>query len=316
MGRNVRVIDAWHRALYGPDGFYRTHAPSDHFTTSAQGIPGVGELLARMVAELAARHGLRHVVDVGCGRGELLARLHESDPALRLTGLDVVDRPSDLPDAIEWVRSPGGADLPDVRWENALVLAHEWLDVVPCEVLLRTGDGDRLAVVAEDGFAPGPHADERSLAWAAEHWPEGDVVEVGAARDDAHSRLRSLLRTGLLVAVDYGHLAASRPASPTLTGFRDGVETAPRFDGSCDVTAHVAVDSLGADRLVRQADLARELLAGPPATDHETARCDPLGHLAALRERGAWSVLTAPEGLGGFWWALTQVSPSPPGRTR
>ena len=42
---------AWAQALYGPSGFYRQAAgPAGHFATSAQGLPGVDELLADLVA--------------------------------------------------------------------------------------------------------------------------------------------------------------------------------------------------------------------------------------------------------------------------
>ncbi|MYS43043.1 hypothetical protein GTY23_17755, partial [Streptomyces sp. SID5998] len=56
----------------------------------------------------------------------------------------------------------------------------------------------------------------------------------------------SRLRRGLAVAVDYAHTAADRPPFGTLTGFRDGRETAPVPDGSCDLTAHVALDACAA----------------------------------------------------------------------
>src|SRR5690606_41067478 len=57
-----------------------------------------------------------HVVEVGAGRGELLARLWRAAARrglpLQLTGLDVVDRPSGLPPEVAWWSSPGGAALP------------------------------------------------------------------------------------------------------------------------------------------------------------------------------------------------------------
>ncbi len=87
---------AWREALYGPGGFYRRSAPAAHFATSAQGIPGGGALLAEAVLALARRHSCTRVVDVGCGRGELLAHLRRLTPDLHLTGVDVVDRPHGL----------------------------------------------------------------------------------------------------------------------------------------------------------------------------------------------------------------------------
>ncbi|MCZ9338904.1 hypothetical protein NGM37_14085, partial [Streptomyces sp. TRM76130] len=43
--------------------------------------------------------------------------------------------------------------------------------------------------------------------------------------------------------VDYAHTADARPPFGTLTGFRGGRETRPVPDGSCDITAHVALDA-------------------------------------------------------------------------
>ena len=62
--------EAWHEALYGAAGFYRgAEGPAGHFTTSTHGP--LGAALAEAIGRLADREGARHVVDVGCGRGEL-----------------------------------------------------------------------------------------------------------------------------------------------------------------------------------------------------------------------------------------------------
>ena len=129
---------AWQDALYGPRGFYRHHAPGDHFATSVQGLPGGGQILAEAVLALARRHGCGRVVDVGAGRGELLGRLRDLDPDLHLTGVDVVPAPPGF-GVDRWLVSPGGAALPDglTDLEDTLVVAHEWLDVVPCPVVER-----------------------------------------------------------------------------------------------------------------------------------------------------------------------------------
>ncbi len=295
---------AWRGALYGPSGFYRQPAgPAGHFATSAQGVPGVPELLAEAVLRLARREGLTHVVDFACGRGELLHLLREMDDTIALTGVDVVDRPGDLPDGIDWIRSPGAGALPDdlAGLTDVLVFAHEWLDVVPCDLLV---DGHLLT---DDG-SPGPEPTATQRDWATTHWPDAEIVELGDTRDAAYAALRERIERGLLVCVDYGHVAGDRPPSPTLTGFRDGAECEPTFDGRTDVTAHVAMDSLGADELVRQADIARALLEPPERPDHALAHRDPLAYVAALRRRGAWSAFTDPAGLGGFWWSLERIS--------
>src|SRR3954466_13080525 len=63
---------AWDTALYGPRGFFRLNAPSDHFRTAVHG----SDLMARALLRLVRQHDLDTVVDVGAGRGELLSDLH------------------------------------------------------------------------------------------------------------------------------------------------------------------------------------------------------------------------------------------------
>ena len=304
---------AWHEALYGPTGFYRVGpGPAAHFSTSTHGP--LGAVFAEGIAALADAGGARWVLDVGAGRGELLAALHRRRPDLRLTGVDVLDRPAGLPDAVEWMPSPGGAALPDDldRLDDVLVVAHEWLDVVPCTVA-EVDDRGRLRAVLVD-----PATGEESLggpldpddhAWCEAHWPAADLtfgcrVEVGLTRDHAWSGLLARIRTGTALAVDYGHTRTERPPHGTLVGYRAGAQVPPVPDGSCDVTAHVAVDSLEHDRLLPQAQALRELGVTPTDPAHATARTDPAGYLAALARASAVRALTAPGGLGGFHWVL------------
>lgn len=314
--------EAWQDALYGPTGFYRApDGPAGHFTTSAHGP--LGDVLAEGVARLCEREGVRHVVDVGAGRGELLTALHAARPDLRLTGLDVVPRPDGLPDAVAWLVSPGGPRLPDdlSDLDDVLVLAHEWLDVVPCTVAEVDDDG-RLRVVLVDCVSgvetlgpPLAEHDPDDAAWAARHWPTGratgaepgDRVEVGRSRDEAWADLLSRIRSGTGVAVDYGHTIADRPAGGTLVGYRRGTLTTPVPDGSCDVTAHVATDSLQADEVRLQADLLADLGLTAARPPRDTARTDPTGYLAALGRASAVAALRAPDGLGAFHWVLRRV---------
>ena len=87
-------------------------------------------------------------------------------------------------------------------------------------------------------------------------------MEVGRARDEAWAGLVGRLRSGVAVAVDYGHVAVARPPAGTLTGFRSGHHVVPVPDGSCDLTAHVAMDSLRHDELVDQRTALRRLGIG------------------------------------------------------
>ena len=61
------------------------------------------------------------------------------------------------------------------------------------------------------------------------------------------SDLGSRVRRGAVLAVDYGHTVGERPADGTLTAYRAGALVVPVPDGSCDLTAHVAIDSLEHD---------------------------------------------------------------------
>lgn len=306
---------AWQDALYRSDGFYRQEpGPAGHFATSAQGIPGGGRLLARALVILAERARCTRLVDVGAGRGELLLEIAYAAPELELTGVDVVDRPADLPGTVDWLISPGGAELPDELrdLQETLVIAHEWLDVVPCTVAQHDGAVWRTVEVDPSGAerlaAP---LDDTEMQWLQVNWPpnagEGRRVEIGTTRDSACRDLRARLDSGLFVIVDYGHLAADRPPYGTLTGYRDGVQCPPLPDGSTDITAHVAMDTLGVDELVRQRELFDRLGLRPGAPAIDLAREDPPAYLRALAERGSYGQLTASGGLGDFWWAISAV---------
>lgn len=303
---------AMRSALYGPDGFFRTQAPADHFRTSVH----VSPVYAEALLTLARRHGLDSVVDVGAGRGELLAALHRLDPELGLCGVEVAERPASLPAAVTWV-----ARLPEVS--GALVVANEWLDNVPLDVAEVDSDGvARLVLVSSsDGSErlgdPVSGADE---AWLRRWWPlsalpPGSRAEIGRPRDEAWASAVRRVRRGVLVAVDYGHLASERPYGGTLVGYRGGQLVHPVPDGSCDVTAHVAIDSVAAageaagatgTTLTLQGDALRSLGLDPRRPPLAMARTDPAGYLAALARASEQSELVAPGGLGDFHWLQQQ----------
>ncbi|MDN5795434.1 MAG: SAM-dependent methyltransferase [Intrasporangium sp.] len=229
-----------------------------------------------------------------------------------VVGVDVVDRPAGLDEHVEWLRSPGGAALPDALHglTNALVIAHEWLDVVPCTLAEVAGDGTLREVLVDPATGAeqlGPTLSIPDAAWAEQHWPTqtpGDRVEVGRTRDAAWADLVSRVESGLLVAIDYGHLAAQRPSGGTLAAYRDGHLTRPVPDGTCDLTAHVAMDSLDADVVHRQRDLLVCLGLDAQPLDHTRAQADPAGYLRALERLSAQARLIDPNGFGGFWWAV------------
>jgi SAM-dependent MidA family methyltransferase len=306
--------EATERALYGEGGFYRrTSGPAAHFRTSVH----ASLLFAEALLRLARTTGLRTVVDVGSGRGELLAQLHEWDPVLRLVGVDVVDRPPGLPAGVEW-----SSTAPEV--DSALVIANEWLDNVPLDVAVRTADGDRLVLVdpATGAESPGGPPSDRDGAWLDRWWPlreDGDRGEIGWPRDAAWARVLDRLGSGIAVAVDYAHEAGNRPSLGTLSGYRDGRQVVPVPDGSCDVTAHVALDACaeagrraGATETVlttqREALTALGVVAEQPHS--ELASTDAGAYVAAIVRVGQLAELRERGGLGDFGW-LVQAFETP-----
>jgi SAM-dependent MidA family methyltransferase len=325
--------DAWHEGLYAVTrGFYVTRGgPAAHFTTATHGPTGA-TLARALLALWAAEHGTAApsvVVDVGAGRGELATHLaravadvsgEEVGGAGAVTGtrvvaVDVVDRPEGLDERVEWLRSPGGSGLPAALagLRDALVIAHEWLDVVPCTVAQvdATGTAREVLVDPRTGAESlGGGLTETDRRWADAHWPTttpGDRIEVGRARDEAWSDLVSRVASGTLLAVDYGHTATGRPSGGTLAANADGRLTVPVPDGSCDVTAHVAMDTLDADRVLTQRDALQALGLTGATPPHALASTDPLAYVAALERASTEARLLDRHGFGGFWWAVKRV---------
>jgi SAM-dependent MidA family methyltransferase len=297
--------DAWQEAVYGADGFYRRVRPAAHFRTSVHASLLFAVAVRRLAAEVDGALGhpeVFDVVDVGSGSGELLVALHRlgTDPRWRLTGVDVVDRPAGLPAEVRW--SP---EAPACR---GLLIANEWLDDVPLDVVELGASGPRLVLVDERGReSPGPAPASADLAWVRRWWPlaqPGDRAEVGRPRDEAWAGAVGRLDRGLAVALDYGHLLDRRPAGGTLTGYRQGRAVPPVPDGGCNITAAVAMDPLlrpGAQLLTQREALGRLGVHGtrPPV---DLARTDPTAYLHRLRIAGEAAELLDPDGLGGLCW--------------
>ena len=308
---------AWEHALYGGSGFYRQAAgPAGHFATASQGIPQIGELLARALLKLMDQQGLDTFVDVGCGRGELLEQIHRLGPEVRCIGVDIVARP-ELSESIGWIQSPGGKALPDELGSltGALAFANEWLDVVPCPIAEMDEDGELREVLVNASSGDerlGDPVSGTDRLWCQRFWPTdrlapGDRVEIGEERDSAWNDLLSRVESGLAVAVDYGHTIGSRPATGTLTGFRQGRQVRPVPDGSCDLTAHVSMDSLSHDELVDQRTALRRLGISGQTPPQDLARSHPATYLRELSTASVAAALTSQGGLGDFLWAFTRA---------
>jgi SAM-dependent MidA family methyltransferase len=333
---------AW--ALYGPHGlFRRAGAPATHFRTSAHTGAIFAAAIARLLAAVDKALGspdLVDLVDVGAGGGELLRNVlavtgDDLLSRLRPVAVELAPRPAGLPGRIAWVD-----EMPEQV--AGLIVATEWLDNVPFDVAAR-GDDQRWRYVLVDGSGSeslGAPLAGTDLEWLARWWPgaaggtpdardggsgfpaaaaqiEPEIrAEIGAERDAQWARTVGCLVEGLALAVDYGHLRAARPVFGTLTGFRDGREVPPVPDGSCDLTAHVAVDAVAAAgeavaglpaQLLRQADALRALGVDGRRPPLDLARTDPAVYVRALAAASQAAELTDPEGLGGHFWVAQPV---------
>ncbi|MFG2607526.1 SAM-dependent methyltransferase [Streptomyces sp. NPDC048514] len=323
-------------ALYGPGGFYRRpEGPAGHFRTSVHASPLFARAVARLlcrVDEALGRPAVLDFVDMGAGRGELVTGVLgalPADVAARARGyaVEIADRPAGLDARITWLSEPPGA-------VTGLLFANEWLDNVPVDVAEVDPAGvPRLVLVARDGSERlGERVTGGDADWLARWWPlpaeEGLRAEIGLPRDLAWAAAVGRVVRGLAVAVDYAHTVSTRPAFGTLTGFREGRETVPVPDGSCDITAHVALDACAAAptdhtlpdaartltsaRLLTQRAALRALDVTGARPPLALASTDPTGYVRALASAGEAAELTAPGGLGDFGWLLQPVGVADP----
>ncbi|MGW4153081.1 SAM-dependent methyltransferase [Micromonospora chersina] len=232
---------------------------------------------------------------------------------VRLTAVEKAPRPEDLPPQIEWLDEiPQGI--------TGLLVATEWLDNVPLDLAVDTSEGWRYLLVdpATGEESTGDPVTPEDADWLKQWWPSPAPAsaEIGRSRDEAWADAVGRLDRGLALGVDYGHLRSGRPVGGTLTGYRGGRQVSPVPDGSCDVTAHVAMDSLAsagervarcAYTLVSQREGLRALGADGGRPPLSLASRDPAGYLRALAAASAVAELTDPAGLGGHWWLLQPV---------
>jgi len=292
--------EAWERALYAEAGFFRTSRPAEHFRTNVHMAAFAGA-----IAELVRSTGARQVVDLAAGGGELLIALDPLVDGVELTGVELAPRPDAVPASIGWQ-----PDLPD--HVDGLLIANEWLDNIPCDVVELDDEGVVREVLVDPGTGEETLGEAYDSAWLRDWWPlhePGDRAEIGETRDAAWTDAVSRVR-GTAIAIDYGHTRGDRPPFGSLRSYADGREVDVVPDGSRDVTAHVAVDSVAAltgASLIRQRDaLARLGLDGtrPPL---ELAHSDPGAYLRGLSAAGEAGELMADGGLGDFWWLVTDT---------
>ena len=292
--------EAWSEALYGPTGFFLHSRPTDHFRTSVTS----SDVFAAAIARLAREAGLGAAVDLGAGGGELLARLHHLDPALRLTGVELASRP-ELPEAVTWTD-----EVPDEI--DGLLIAHEWLDNIPCDVVEVDDAGVVRLVEVEPDTGAERLGEPVESVWLDRWWPltePGRRAEIGAPRDDAWADAVRRVH-GIALAVDYGHTADARPPFGTLASFAHGQEVDVVPDGSRDVTAHVAIDAVAARTgatLERQRDALARLGVDGNRPPLDLATADPPAYVDALSRASESAELRARGGWGDFWWLTTDT---------
>ncbi|MFG1881204.1 SAM-dependent methyltransferase [Micromonospora sp. NPDC049102] len=256
---------------------------------------------------------------------------------VRFTAVEYANRPENLPKEIHWT-----TEIPDGI--TGLLLATEWLDNVPLDAAVHADGGWRYVLVEPSTGVEtvGEPANAADLDWLTTWWPghaspaslatdpdlgltwtdgaseseSGLRAEIGRPRDEAWANAVRKISRGLAVTVDYGHLRNGRPVDGTLTGYRAGRQVPPVPDGSSDVTAHVAMDSVAsagaavarcAYSLVSQREALRALGADGGRPPLSQAGTDPAGYVRALATASAVAELTDPAGLGGHWWLRQPV---------
>jgi SAM-dependent MidA family methyltransferase len=318
---------AMQAALYGPGGFYtRGEPPARHFRTSVHASPGYAAAVLALLREVDAGLGWPEridLVDVGAGRGELLEQVlaAAAEPGrIAACAVEVAPRPAGLDPRIRWEREPPASI-------TGLVIASEWLDNVPLDVVELTAAGPAVVQVDPATGAERPHGqpDPADLAWIRAWWPLhgcGERAEVGRARCTAWAGVIRGIGRGVAVAADYGHLKASRPGCGTLTGYLEGRAVPAIPDGSRDITAHVALDACaqagkaagaGETVLTTQRAALRALGLDARRPPLGLAASNPEGYALALCRASQDAELLDAAGLGGFGWLAQAVGTHLPG---
>lgn len=277
----LSLADAWEDTLTGDCSFYRSPDgdPYRHFETGVAAsetlIPVVQDLLA--IAESFAGGPLT-VIDVGSGAGGLLTRLANAGTDARLIGIDLRARPVGLDARIDWITEDARKVAGDIRGIRGVVVAHEFLDDIPCDAVEADEDGRPRRILVDPSnreLRVGERLhDPADLAWLDEWWPVARPLmraEIGRGRDRAWASLTGMLEVGAALAIDYGHTRAERVAGTwdggTLVGYRDGRAVSPVADGSCNLTAHVAIDAVAAAAPRAQSTSIAQWSAAPGQAD-------------------------------------------------
>jgi SAM-dependent MidA family methyltransferase len=249
------IQDRW-RARWSADALYRNDTPYRHFDTF---IRHSTELAAALSRQLSVQEdGRLEIFDLGAGDGALADHISAYMPTAVVHAVDLRPRPAQLSADVYWhtidiEQQPLPRLVPDAI---PILIAHEFLDDVPCDVVEVDDDGRCIWMNADDDgrLIPGDVVtDPATLDWMHRWWPPkrpGMRIEIGLSRDRLWSRLLRTWPNTIGIAVDYGHTLRERMVGTwdggTLTGYRQGRQVPPQLDGRTNVTAHVAVDALAA----------------------------------------------------------------------
>jgi SAM-dependent MidA family methyltransferase len=154
--------------------------------------------------------------------------------------------------------------------------------------------------------------------WLASWWPldgrePGARAEIGTTRDRAWAGIVAGLGRGMAVAIDYGHVRRTRPPTGSLRSYRQGRQVPVVPDGSCDVTADVAVDAVAAavsGRVLRQRDALAALGVTGVRPPRSLSATDPAGYARRLSASTAAADLRAVGGLGDYYWVVSAAGGS------
>jgi len=261
------MVRPFHTAWAETATFYPHHRPSAHFRTSSRSSGHIADALAHIVLEQWER--LRGpedftVTDTGADDGHLLDAIRSRIPShvrpqVRWRAVDLVEGACDA----EWIVADiRHVDLPP---SPGVLVAQELLDDIPCTIVENDERGRPWVVGIEDDSLPAPLEPLRShndLTWLDTWWPDVTPFatrEVGLSRDRVWQRLRASVTAGVAIAIDYGHVREERRcgrwAGGTVRAFRSGRVVRPAPDGRCNITAHVAMDSLAPAPLLRQSQV-------------------------------------------------------------
>lgn len=341
--------------LNDPEGGYygsgiAAIGPQGDFATSPSLGEDFGALLASQLAEwlqlLSPSSETLSVVDIGPGEGDLVVALAASLPPLCP---EFVDR-------LELVlveRNPGmmrrqqerlaGLTTVPVRWcswaelqrkpVRGVLVAHELLDALPVERLIKRGEQLRLQTVAltsdqslqfQDALLPDAVASEiASFAELTACAIPPQAAEEGWS-SEWHSSLAgwmceasAALTSGWLLVIDYALEAARyyhplRSEGTLMTYFRQRAGVDPlAHPGELDITAHLCIESVqvtaaaaGWTCLDRRRQGEALLALGLAQRLHALQMLPPSQLSEALQRREALLRLVDPGALGEFRWLL------------